>query len=145
MTAWEPNAGAQKALSPGTQHPHLVRVLIVEPEALVRWSLVTYLSKWFEVLAADSRSVADRILDDQQIDAIVVSDDLSDRAAECVEAHARLRNPATRVVRTVTGPPSDKASDGATPQLEKPFDLSRLASLLGVHTGSCPRQERGDA
>jgi DNA-binding NtrC family response regulator len=144
MTAWEPNTRAQEAAASGTQHPPLARVLVVEPEALVRWSLVTYLARWFDVLSADSRSAADKILDDQQVDAVVVSDDLSDRAVEDVEAHARSRNPDTRVIRTVTGPPSDKAADGATPRLEKPFDLSRLATLLGVQAGSRSGLARGD-
>ena len=108
------------------------QLLVVEPEELVRWSLVTYLTRWFDVFTAESRAVADRILDDRRIDAVVVSDDLTDRAAEEIEAHARSRNPSVRVVRTVTNPPGGQASVQDTFCLEKPFELSELASLLGA-------------
>ena len=42
-------------------------LLIVEPEPLLRWSLATYLSKWFDVFPADTREAADRILDDHRL------------------------------------------------------------------------------
>ena len=112
------------------------RLLIVEPEALVRWSLVTYLTKWFDVFTADSRATADHILDDQLIDAVVVSDDLSDRAPEEIEARARSRNPAARVVRTITDSPGEELPSQKTPRLEKPFELSELAMLLGIPDAS---------
>jgi len=144
MTGWEPNIRAQEAAASRTPFPPLARVLVVEPEALVRWSLVTYLARWFDVLSADSRSAADRILDDQQVDAIVVSDDLSDHAAEDVEAHARSRNPAARVIRTVTGPCTERTSNEDISCLEKPFELSRLATLLGVQVVSHTKLGRGD-
>lgn len=115
--------------SPRDRAEHL---LIVEPEALVRWSLVTYLGKWFVVYSADSRTGADRVLDDHRIDALVVSDDLSDRAAKDIEAHARSRNSSVRVVRTVTNPSDGEEPVPDTPCVEKPFELSELASLLGV-------------
>jgi len=116
----------------GTPRSPAEHLLIVEPEALVRWSLVTYLGKWFAVYSADSRASADRILDDHRIDALVVSDDLSDRAAKDIEAHARSQNPSVRVVRTVTNPSDGEEPTPDTPCVEKPFELSKLASLLGV-------------
>lgn len=115
--------------TPGGSGEHL---LVVEPEELVRWSLVTYLAKWFDVFSADSRAAADRILDDHRVDAVVVSDDLSDRAAEVIEERARSKNPSVRVVRTVTSPPAGDAAALDTLCLEKPFQLSELANLLGV-------------
>ncbi len=124
--------GAPGGPSGGTGPRHARHVLIVEPEELVRWSLVTYLAKWFDVLSTDTQASADRILDDQQIDAVVVSDDLSNRAAEAIAAHARSRNPTARVVRTVTSPPSNGPQEHDTPCLEKPFKLAEVASLLGV-------------
>ena len=143
--------GVQGAPSAGAPQP-VRHVLIVEPEELVRWSLVTYLGKWFEVFSADSRTLADRILEERQIDAVVVSDDLSDRAAEAIAAHARSRNPAARVVRTLTGPPVPEPQDRDTSCLEKPFALSEVASLLGVSEpppssdrweGKRPKRSRG--
>ncbi|MGB2984783.1 MAG: hypothetical protein WBE26_02780 [Phycisphaerae bacterium] len=126
----------QDAMAGNTSPSPARRLLIVEPEALVRWSLVTYLTKWFDVFTADSRATADHILDDQLIDAVVVSDDLSDRAPEEIEARARSRNPAARVVRTVTDSPGEQTSGLNTPRLEKPFELSKLAMLLGVPDAS---------
>ena len=144
MAAKPPNKRTKPVTAPATQDQPQTCVLVVEPEDLVRWSLVTYLGKWFDVCSADSGSVAERILDDRKVDAVVLSDDLSDQAAEDVEAHARARNPAARVVRTVSGPPREKASNGATPRLEKPFELSRLAIMLGVQETVCPGPEGRD-
>ncbi len=112
--------------------PTAREVLIVEPEDLVRWSLVTYLKQWFQVHPAASRAAADQILEDFPIDAVVVSDDLSDQAADEIENHARSRNPSARVVRMVTHSPAERSLSEGTLQLEKPFELSRLSGLLGA-------------
>ena len=112
------------------------QVLIVEPEQLTRWSIETYLGRWCDVFCADSLAAADRILDDRRIDAVVVSDDLSDRAAEDIESHARSLNPSARVVRTVTARSDVSTQHTNTPRLEKPFELARLATLLGVTQAS---------
>jgi len=114
--------------------PTAREILIVEPEDLVRWSLVTYLAQWFEVHPAGSKAAADQILEDYPIDAVVVSDDLSDEAADEIEIHARSRNPAARVVRMVTHAPADKRLNKGTLRLEKPFELSRLGGLLGTES-----------
>jgi len=107
------------------------RLLIVEPEPLLRWSLVTYLSRWFEVFPAESESAADRLLDEQPMDAVVVSDQLPNHQAEEIEAHARSRNAAARVIRTVT-----TVDDPRNRCIEKPFELSKLAGLLGVKSAA---------
>jgi len=134
----------EEGRSDSTGHPshngsprHL---LIVEPEELVRWSLVTYMAKWFAVDSVDSRAGADRILDERRIDAVVVSDDLSDQAAEAIETHARSRNPSVCVVRTVTNPSGDNEPAPDTPRVEKPFELSKLASLLGIRVAPACRE-----
>lgn len=135
-------AHAEGAVQPSRQ------VLIVEPEELVRWSLVTYLGKWFAAFSADTQVAADRILDDQQIDALVVSTDLLDQGAEEIQARARSRNPDVTVVCTSTKPPGEKVCSRATPFLEKPFELSELADLLGVDNGlpgNSEQEEEGPA
>lgn len=108
-------------------------LLIVEPESLIRWSLVTYLAKWFKVYAADSGRAANRFLDEHGIDAAIVSDDLPGGVAEEIEARARSLNSSVRLVCTVTNPPGEKACARTTQCLEKPFELAELANLLGVH------------
>ena len=141
MTAAGSTSGAGSVrpdnVTPQRSAEHL---LVVEPEELMRWSLVTYLAKWFDVFSADSGATADRILDDYRVDAVVVSDDLSDRAAEVIEARARSQNPTVKVVRTVTEPPGERAAAVDTPYLEKPFELSKLANLLGVQNAPICQQ-----
>ena len=114
-------------------------VLIVEPEALLRWSLVTYLGRWFRVIAADSVSAADHLVDDQSIDAAVLSDDLPYGGTDQIECHLRIRNPNACVVRTSTRPSMDESTPPTAIRLEKPFDLTTLANLLkskGLPAGS---------
>ena len=119
--------------------PPVRTVLIVEPEALLRWSLVTYLGRWFRVFAADSVSAADRLLDEQPIDAAVLSDDLPDGGADQIECHLRIRNPTPCVVRISTRPPTSSGTSQTTARLEKPFDLTTLANLLKTKDSPAPR------
>ena len=125
----DPHAGASGNGSVLRPAKHL---LVVETETLVRWSLVTYLARWFVAYSADSRASAFDLLDDHRIDAVVVSDDLSDRAAEDIETHARLQNPGVRVVRIFTDLPRRNEPATSTRCVEKPFELAKLADLLGV-------------
>jgi len=119
--------------------PPVRTVLIVEPEALLRWSLVTYLGRWFRVFAADSVSAADRLLDEQPIDAAVLSDDLPDGGADQIERHLRIRNPTPCVVRISTRPTTSSGTSQTTARLEKPFDLTTLANLLKTKDSPAPR------
>ncbi len=105
-------------------------VLVVEPEALLRWSIVTYLSRWCEVLQVDSQTGADRLLDGHTVDAVIVADRLADGACSAVEEHARTTNPSARIVRTGVGAPDD--GSGPPTFIEKPFELSKLAEALGI-------------
>ena len=108
------------------------RILIVEPEELVRWSLVTYLTRWFAVYSAAAESTAHRVLDSDTMDAVVISDDLQRPEVEQIESHALARNPSVQLVRTVTESPAEPTADGQTSHLEKPFQLAKLAELLGI-------------
>lgn len=107
-------------------------LLVIEPEELVRWSLVTYLGRWFVAFSADSPAVADQILDEQPIDAVVISDDLSNEAGEEIEARARSRNPDVQIIWTLTHPGRSRHYRRGTDAVEKPFELSHLARLLGA-------------
>jgi hypothetical protein len=105
---------------------------VVEPENLVRWSLATYLARWFSVDCVDCTAKADRILEESPVDAIVVSDDLTGDAVRAIEARARSGNPNVRVVHTITHPSHEHEITPDTLRVEKPFALSQLASMLGV-------------
>ena len=137
MLAREPRS--QRPLSDSPSFGRVGYLLVVEPEALLRWSLATYLSKWFDVFPTDTGESAGRILEDHRIDALVVSDQLPADLLDDLESHARSCNAAMRVVRTVTSLNRNTVTDQGTFCIEKPFELAKLANLLGVDEG-CSRQ-----
>lgn len=110
--------------------PHAL--LLLEPEGLLRWSIVTYLGRWFRVLSTDSPEGAARVLDEYAVDGVVVSDNVPRETREIVTRAVRARNTAARVVRTVTAIPSNGGNGDGTVYLEKPFDLALLARLMGA-------------
>lgn len=143
------------------------RVLIVEADTLMRWSMMAYLERWFDVLLTDTVDAAHQLLDRDAVSALIVSDELPDDGARQLEAHARRLNPAMRIVRTGTGveelptpprarlqphAPAAKAAPGPGPRvrrtagtaprptnhIEKPFALAELAVLLGVPARELP-------
>lgn len=109
-------------------------LLIVEPEPLLRWSLANYLSKWFDVFPVDTQEAADRILDDHPVNAAVLSDALPHESVCALSAHVREQRADAEIVQTVTSVRAALISDASTKLIEKPFELSRLAHLLGVAT-----------
>ena len=109
------------------------RLLVVEPEALLRWAMVTYLGRWFEVFQSATATAACGVLESESVDAVVVSGELGRSAAESVERCARERNPSARVVRTITDPNELERCPPSSVCLEKPFRLSDLADLLDAH------------
>ena len=115
-----------------TTNGRIGHLLVVEPEALLRWSLATYLSKWFDVFPTDSREAALRILDDHRVDGAVISDQLAPGSAPAITARLQLRNPTATIVYTVTNAETSAAVDRVSHQIEKPFQLADLAALLGV-------------
>ncbi len=110
-------------------------LLIVEPQALLKWSLVKYLSKWFEILVADNEGDAQCFLNEHDIEAVVLSDELPEHTVRRIETRAKALNPSVQLVRTVADAalqqevldPNDTAYC-----LEKPFALSKMAELLGI-------------
>lgn len=119
-----------------TAEPKLGTVLIVEPQALLLWSLTAFLGRWFDVRAADSQMVAQQLLASYDIHAVVVSDDLPGQGGDEIESLARSRYPGVRVVRTLSRPSRVIAIVPPTLGIEKPFTLSHLADLLGVYDES---------
>ena len=91
-------------MNDNTAHNEKEQLLIVEPDTLLRWSLVTYLSRWFRVVPVESSDQANLILDQYTFDAVVVCDDHVNTIADNIESHAHQRNSQARVVRTVMPP-----------------------------------------
>lgn len=106
------------------------RVVIVEPDSLMRWSIETYLRRWFDVRGFEDAAAADRVLASQAVDALVFSDEYPRSELEPMRAHARSANPQVRVICTVS---DDGGPIGTSDEvIEKPFALRDLAQLLGV-------------
>lgn len=114
----------------GTGGSSTRRLLVVEPEALLRWSLSTYLGRWFRVFAVESGAAANKILNRRKVDAAVVSDDLPNHEADVVESRVRAANTQARVIRTASSPIESCPPNSAAGRIEKPFKLSELARLL---------------
>ena len=115
------------------------RLLIVEPDPLTRWSMSTYLKRWFEVMTAASFDEAGGLLEASTLEALVVTDGLPADQSRSIGQRARHRNPDVITVRTVTElPASDARLANGEKLLEKPFELARLARLLGVPEAEIP-------
>lgn len=106
-------------------------VLIAEPDPLLRWSVTTYLSRWFEVFAVDSLAAASAVLDSHQVDLVLISDLIPERSRELIESRVLRGNHEAAVIYMVTSLPRSSGG-GKMRCIEKPFQLSALARLLGV-------------
>ncbi|MBL8878980.1 MAG: hypothetical protein JNG88_07655 [Phycisphaerales bacterium] len=129
------------------------RLMIVEPDSLLRWSIMAYLKPWFDVILTDSALPARESMRRHIVDALIVSGEIQSDAIDalCNSADARgVRPPA---IVTITGvEPSAEAAVGHARDrehlwsdhavgcdrpihfVEKPFELKRLADLLGVNS-----------
>lgn len=117
------------------------RVLIVDRDALARWSISTYLQRWFAVQATECAEEAERLLDGEPLVVLIVSDDMPGRVLERLERRVQARCPEALVVRTVTGVRPKRPRSRAV-LLEKPYQLHELAACLGVPASEVHRPER---
>jgi len=108
------------------------RVLLVEPDALTRWSIGQYLGRWFIVEATADGPSAEALLARRSFVALMVSDQIPEDDLERIQRLAGRRNPAVRIVRMVSGAAELREPQTGLLSLEKPFALSALARLLGV-------------
>jgi DNA-binding response OmpR family regulator len=117
----------------GTETDRAIRrVLIVEPDRLTRWALEEYLHDRCDVASAEGATAAHSLLNGEPFDALVIANDLPEGDPREVERHARVGNPHITAVRTVTHLPDDaEQTASSAAYLEKPFELSALAQLLG--------------
>lgn len=112
------------------------RLLVIEPNPLARWAMSSYLDRWFRPLSVESAEQAETVLAAGGVDAIVVSDDVPREDLHEIEARARKRNQDVRIVHTVCRAELLTEEPPETFLLEKPFDLVRLARMLGIDPGS---------
>lgn len=126
-----PSMGA-KAQPAALERAIRSNVLVVEPDSLMRWSLVTYLSRWYRVFPADSAPSAEQTLRTQRIAAMVMSEELGLAECESLAVELRRNSPSARIVRVITSVREGASADTAC--LEKPFELSRLLDLLKERT-----------
>ena len=108
------------------------RLLLVEPDELTRWSITTYLRRWFEVEVVRPGGAAVRLAAEGPFAAVVLSEELPDREAAAIQEHASRRNATVTMVRMVTGAAEPDTVAPHAMLIEKPFDLARLAHLLGI-------------
>lgn len=137
------------------------RILVVEPDPLLRWSIAIYLKPWFDVVLSDCTSAARDWLARTNVDAVIISSDQIGNTTEpaAVAWAQRGERPVTTII-TCTGTETadwlskrrrkchlgrhDRKSHTARRGIcfiEKPFPLSDLAAALGLH----PSAETGDA
>lgn len=112
------------------------KLLIIEPEPLLRWCLSTYLGDWFAVFSTETARGAATVLERQGVDVVVVSDQVPAESVRALEAAARARNERVMIVHIVTSLAEEGANAGAALVLEKPFKFSRLTQMLGVGAGA---------
>ncbi|TWT40940.1 hypothetical protein RAS1_36280 [Phycisphaerae bacterium RAS1] len=114
------------------------RVLILEPDALSRWSLSAYLRRWFDARVTASPEEAVALLGTFAVDALIVSDEVDADALRRIESIVRRRSPGAVMIRTVTHLSESPGDVAGWLELEKPFNLARLAELLGVAAPGSP-------
>ncbi|MGD8453783.1 MAG: hypothetical protein PVJ57_18370 [Phycisphaerae bacterium] len=111
------------------------RLLLVEQDQLMTWSLTRYFQRWFTVDAAASGEAAEQLATAHAFTAVLTSDALPSERASAIHELVRQRNPVATAVRLVTAATETPAPEPPCLQLEKPFELARLARLLGVSEG----------
>jgi hypothetical protein len=116
----------------GEPLPPRSRLLLLEAQELTRWSIATYLRRWYVVETPDSSAAARRLVQSAVYAALVLSDEFARSQLLLIQRIAAERNPALKTVYMVTGARDVTPLEGHTHQLEKPFELPSLARLLGV-------------
>jgi DNA-binding NtrC family response regulator len=115
----------------------VIRVLVIEDELLIRWSIAQILtSAGHEVIEADSAAAAMTALTNPstRVDAVLLDYRLPDSNDLTLLATIRRLSPASALIMmTAFGTPEvmkDALAGGAYKVMDKPFDLYGLAPLL---------------
>lgn len=114
-----------------------LRILVVDDEALIRWSLVETLSDaGYDVIAVTDAESAVRVVSDSAapFDVVLLDFRLPDSNDLTLLSRLRRLTPATRIIlMTAYGTPemSQEALDrGAYCVLNKPFEMNALSPLV---------------
>ncbi|PJA28774.1 MAG: hypothetical protein CO189_03990 [candidate division Zixibacteria bacterium CG_4_9_14_3_um_filter_46_8] len=111
------------------------KVLIIDDDLLIRDMLYDFLlEKGYQVLTASDESAALDAIEAREFDAAIVDLKLPDGDGLSIMKKLKTARPEVAVIM-VTGHPSDDIRDeayqsGAEAFLEKPFKVTRLASIL---------------
>ena len=116
------------------------RVLVVDDEPLIRWSLAETLSdRGYEVVEAADGRAAVRAVSASPFDVVLLDIRLPDSSDLTLLSRLRLLAPDARVIlMTAHGTPEvvQKALDlGAFRVVSKPFEMSELAALVSQAHG----------
>lgn len=106
--------------------------MLAEPEPLLRWSLASYLQRWFEVVIVQTPAEACEVAAGAHVNAAVVSDAWPADGLDQLETALERQDNGVRIVRLVTDQTRSRPSRRRESLLEKPFQLVDLARRLGV-------------
>lgn len=116
---------------PQARSPADRRLLIVEPDELICWSLRSYLRRWYHVRAWSNAVQAERSLRHRPVHALVISDHVSPSETAQLVSLARDRNPDVRVLIVGQAGDGESATNGVW-RIGKPFELHDLARVLDL-------------
>lgn len=106
------------------------RILIVDDDALARWSLVEYLQRWATVIAVAEMASALAVIARGEVTTLILSDALDPGDVETIQTAAEDQFAGVRTILTVTSLRAAKRPRRRCKCLEKPFALEDLARLL---------------
>lgn len=106
-------------------------LLLIDADPLLRWSIVTYLRKAFDIHVAETLQDGRRLLMQQRFDAVVLSNEYGAKAIRELESLAKRQNEQVTIVRLITGA-EEQSQEPGIQYLEKPFELAFLSNALSA-------------
>jgi DNA-binding NtrC family response regulator len=126
------------------KNPSIVRVLVVDDEPLIRWSLGEALrdAGYHVEEAADGQTACERVAQGTPFDVVLLDFRLPDSNDLRLFSTLRQLTPAARIVLMTAYGTADVISDalarGAFRVLSKPFEIEHVASLVSEASGRRP-------
>lgn len=107
-------------------------LLLVNVDPLLEWSIRQFVAGRYEVVTVVTRDQALEAIRSEELDAIVVSDGLSDSGVRQIESEALTHSPNILRIRLTIGTP-DFGEESEVVFLEKPFDMTALGAALQLN------------